>query len=353
MTNGASTYDLQQDQRLSTLEGLVTTTYTPPSGNETSFPVIGSAVDDKMWQQMMLGMGDGVLDQGGRPYWLRSLDNATNTAKLTVSTTTKDAQAVLRGFYHRMQADITISLPPVSAATNYYIALEYDPTRHGQPGGPIRVQTKTSLTTTSGKANLLLWTVPRNPNQLLSDTTPIQGRQKVAPTSHVDYATNLPDPSKQLWGAQCYIRYGQESGCIYIAIGASEDSGPTRWVNINNQGWENLSLGGGYSAFAGGQVPQYRWDRGDLVFRGQVRRADNSDIPVNPSVFAWVSGVDLRPFQAFSVAATNAYNCRVETAQGTSAYDNLKVMAVQAGVKWFSLDGVRIPGKGAIRDGAL
>ena len=224
-------YDLVQDARLDAHERLITPQDRERYGIEYSFPVVGQQVSDDEFQQMMLSTAAGILDQGGKPFWLKNFDDASRTAQLTVSTTTKDAKAAINGFFYRLVQDMTISLPMPSTPTTYHVCLTYDPLEHGRQSGPISVQTYAGPPPyRDGLLHVELWTVECKPSQLLSDAKVVQKRPKISPTIHVDYPESMPDPRTQLWGATCYIRLGREAGTTYVATGSSEETGgPTLW----------------------------------------------------------------------------------------------------------------------------
>src|SRR5699024_6500635 len=58
-----TSYDLEQDARIESLESLVTAEYEPPSGVEDSFPVANQGITQEQWQQMMMPIGDGSIVQ--------------------------------------------------------------------------------------------------------------------------------------------------------------------------------------------------------------------------------------------------------------------------------------------------
>lgn len=326
------------------LRELVQASYKEPRTNEYSFPVVGQAVTDSMWQQITLGMGSGILDQGGQPYWLRNLDNATNTAVVTVSKTTKDAQAIIRGFFHRMKTDMKISLPPVSSPTTYYVVLEYDPLGHASETGPISLKVKTALTTAQGKVNLLLWEIPRLPNQLLTDAVPVQVRPKIAPSMTVDTKEQLPqDMTGVLWGTTMTITSGDETGNIYRATGADPNGWPQRWENDGNREWRDLGLSGSYVK-AYNATPQYRIVDGTVELRGAIKHATGRDLYTKSmTTFGWCAGVAME--QVLAPTCTAEWSiAHIRSNIGTSGnWDNLEYGIATPGVKWIRLDGVRIP----------
>lgn len=334
--------ELQEE--VQALRELVQASYKEPRTNEYSFPVVGQAVTDSMWQQITLGMGSGILDQGGQPYWLRNLDNATNTAVVTVSKTTKDAQAIIRGFFHRMKTDMKISLPPVSSPTTYYVVLEYDPLGHASETGPISLKVKTALTTAQGKVNLLLWEIPRLPNQLLTDAVVIQKRPKIAPSMTVDTKAQLPqDMTGVLWGTTMTITDGVETGNVYRATGADQSGWPQRWENDNDRGWKPITLLNAYESFTG-EPPQYRVLDGMVELRGAVKHTTGRDLYTNEAkTFGYCQGVEM-DYVSIPIAASNWKFGRLEITRGkTGVMDNLMYGISQTGIRWVRLDGVRIP----------
>lgn len=335
-----TTYDVIQDTRIKGVEDLVQTSYQPFQGPEFSYPVVHQPMDDEMWQYVTLGMGSGLLDVGGQPYWLRELSDVTDTGKLTVSKTTGTAQAILRGFYHRLNQDLTLNFPPVSQKTIYQVVLEYNPLRHKEPGGPIRVRVLTTLDWSGGRHYLPLWDVERDPSSLLSQAKVTQRRPKISPTIHVDRLEHRPDPRTQLWGAQCYVRYGDQMGETFIASGESEETGgPTKWTSLDNPPWKPITLTPAYTA----AVPvQYRISRGYIEMRGLVRRKDSDFSTSGASTIGWITGVNL-PDVNVVLGANSGRTALLVTAMGDSARDNLVVHTPVAGTRQVSLDNIRIP----------
>lgn len=335
-----TTYDVIQDTRIKGVEDLVQTTYTPFQGPEFSYPVVHQPMDDEMWQTVTLGVGSGLLDVGGRPYWLRDLSDVTDTGRLTVSTTTGTAQAILRGFYHRLNQDMTLNFPPVSRKTVYQVVLEYDPLRHKEPGGPIRVRVLTSLDWSGGKHYLPLWDLERDPSQLLSQAKVTQRRPKITPTITVDRWENRPPEHTQLWGTRLFLSHGEQRGREYIAWGADEATGgPTRWEDITNPGWTNISLSGGITQ--GATPASYRFTGGALEFQGFISRS--SAFPTSSAtVIGWVSNATLPPFVTV-VAGNNGKQANLRSTEGSGGLNTLTVDTPESGTNRIWLDGVRIP----------
>src|SRR5699024_7858947 len=88
------------------------------------------------------------------------------------------SQAIVEGFYHRLDEDITLSFPAVTKRTTYYVTLQYDPLRTDMP---VQAKVVTSLDYSQGKNYLHLYNVTREPNQLLTDAAVRMIRPRVAP----------------------------------------------------------------------------------------------------------------------------------------------------------------------------
>lgn len=324
------------------LRTAIMTEYQPPSGTEYSYPIVGQPMNDEMWQYVTLGMGDGVLDEGGQPYWLRARENANNTLKITVSTTTNTAQAMLRGFYHKMTEDKIFPIPGVTSNTLFHFCLTYNPVGLTQAKGPISLQMYAGTPpTTLGRFHIILWTLLRKPNQLLTDAEVRMVRPKITPSLSVNIEQDRPNPAKVLWGTRVLCH---ESGIEYRAVGASDETGgPTRWERTGlTRDWTNFTLSGAFVPF--GATPQFKIEEGVVRFRGSVKRKDNGDLRTSVDVFGWASGVQMAG-GFYSSVGTNGQSCRIDNVvSGSSGLrDNLAVIAPpNSRMKWFGLDDLRI-----------
>lgn len=268
-------------QQIDELKELVTTPYEPPVGSEYSYPVVNQPMNDEMWQYVTLGLGDGILDEGGSPYYLKNNGsaantNATNTMLLTVSTVTDNAQSLLRGFYHRLIEDKILDFPGVSSTTTYYVVLQYDPMGHSTPEGPLSVQVVTNLSTAQGKYNLIYWSLTRRANQLLTDATIERFRPRVAPAITVAREEDKPEPKYVLWGSVCFVH---RTNSTYIAVGAEddEDAGPTRWKDINGYSNRYTRPDGVYKWVGHGSRPSvYKYGQ-HVIMEGRLARGDRFD----------------------------------------------------------------------------
>lgn len=211
-------------------------TYEQVDGPEFSYPAVGQAVDDEMWKFVTLALGSGILDDGGGAYWLRKIgtDSETNSAnqmRLTVSETTGTAQAMVNGFYHRLLQDMRLDFPMPLSETTYYVVLELNPLKARDPEGPISVKVHPNeLNTESNRQHLILWTVTRKPNQLLTDATIERLRPRLSPPVYVWSKAHMPEASEVLWGTMCFVGY---EGAVYRSTAPNDngvDNGDRQWV---------------------------------------------------------------------------------------------------------------------------
>lgn len=249
-------------------------TYEPVDGPEFSYPAVGQAVDDEMWQYITLALGDGVLDTGGSPYLLTDARNNDNTMELRVSRFSGNAQAVLKGFYHRLLKNMRLEFPMPMSRTTYHVVLEMNPLRARSPEGPVSVKVyPNELNTESGRRHLTLWRVTREPNQLLTDAVVEKYTPRVVSTHLVYSWDQLPAPQDALWGAMYFIH---ETAETVMAVGANQDSsGPTRWKNITSPEWVD-STSNAFPAASSGFSPARRVVGDRLEFRGRCSRSDGS-----------------------------------------------------------------------------
>lgn len=259
------------------LKSLITTEYQPPSGAEYSYPVVGQPMTDEQWQYVTLGMGDGILDEGGEPYWFRGRENVNNTVSITVSTITGTAQALLRGFYHKMTEDKTFTVPGVGTTTTFYFCLTYNPVDLDTEKGPISLQMYAGEPpTTLGRFHVILWTLTRKPNQLLTEAEYAKHRPRIAPTITVARQEDMPRPAAVLWGSTCHVHRTNET---FVAVGDSDDgdSGPNEWKNLTGPSYEYTRPEGVYK-WAGHGARPGGCRIGDVVYlEGRLARGDRFD----------------------------------------------------------------------------
>jgi len=244
MTQDPTPYDLLQDSRIEGVEELVHPYYQPPGDAEYSFPVVGQGINSDQYQQMSLAQGTGVIirDRAQRPYQLvghatEAETNQRNTLILKVSGRTGVNEAIINGFYHRMTEDIEIQLPPVTTPTTYYICLTYDPRREEEEQGPIRVEThQNDVPTTHGRVSIVLQTVRREPNQLLTQAVRQIHRPYISPTITAVSEDALPDPDSVMYGTVAVVRNGGDPGAADLLTAEGN-----RWYNLLAGEWEQIT----------------------------------------------------------------------------------------------------------------
>lgn len=322
-------------------------TYEPVDGPEFSYPAVGQAVDDEMWKYITLALGDGVLALPGHPYWLEEPDNANNTMKLKVAPSTGNAQAVLKGFYHRLVEDMVLSFPMPTTTTTYYVVLELNPLKARAPEGPISVKVyPNELNKESGRQHLILWTVVRKPNQLLTDAVVTQRRPKIAPTIAVDTSEQLPPLETVLWGTIAVIGGSAQNVEIVRAGGGNADGVPTTWVSLTDPPWYEPGDTDTYE-WAGHGYKRGRREIGSVTeFRGRIRKKDGTNFIVGGGsargylMYTMTNGGPKEEQRFITAAAgTNKQMICVVTVYPDGEVRALPILGESS---WLSLDGIRV-----------
>lgn len=330
-----TSYDLIQDTRLDALEGVLADVTVPGEG-EVSFPVAQQGMDTTMWQQLFRGFGTGVIDLGSYPYRLTSSDTP-GSGTITIHPEGKGpAQAVIEGFFHRLPTAKTFTVPAVTSVTTFTVALQYDPTQHKRPGGPITLGLFSgALDRTQSKKYVILWESVRQPSSVVSQMTWVQKRHRVVPTIHVSSLSYLPDPNSDglLWGTRALV--GTGGGAVEYQLNGT--AGSLRWESLSAPDWTPITLASSYTV-QGTVAPAYRIIGNRIHFRGLFRRTSGS-IPTTTETFGWITGLNLG-FKYVAGVGSNAGSVRIETGHGATAIDNLRVQAAATGMSWASLDGI-------------
>ena len=307
---------------------------------EESFPIVDKPMSAAQWRSVTLGIGSGVLDEGGAPYRLVNVSNANNTVTVAVDSITGYAHAILHGFYHKIDANVTLSVPAVTAKTTYYVALQYDPERTA----PVVLDVFTSLDRSGGKDYLVLHEIVRNPNQLLTDAARTKVDTKVTPTVTVDTYDALPDPGSVLYSTLAVVRLPSEK--IYQSRGTTDrrwdlliDSEATLPFQWNDRG----STSSYVSPVAGGHVRSLGRRGRERVLRGRVALASgNSFQPGSPyQPFSGTLDPGDRPsrVETFTCGVNGAANlgfARVEISP-----DGTLVAYVSKPATWIDFAGIR------------
>ena len=339
-------YDLSQDALIGPMRDILLTAAEPPSGPEFSYPVVDQAVSTEMWSRINRNVGNGILAAGGRPFWLRNINNATNTAVVSVSTWTGENAAVMHGFYYAATSDIEVSLPmPSSGTATYYICLTYDPRKESDAEGPIALEVYTGTPPTSfGREHIVLWVVRRAANQLLSDATVEQVRPFVGGVITVNYASQLPDPNSVLFGT---IGISRLENAVYYSHTKGEDeegSSNSEWVNLLDPEWGDQILNQGYEWQGFGRPPGTKLVGNRVEVRGTVRRVSGPfDTGQNSGngyrVMYLPSGRRPLGSRYFVCATSNSNSPGI--ARVTIDPDGAVYVRVSQTCAWVSLDGIQ------------
>lgn len=345
-------YDMEQDERISTVESYVTTTGSAPEGEEYSFPIPGQPLSDNQFQLLSLTSGNGIVDRGDYPYWLTGWPttaetNAKNSMVLKAGGKGK-AEGIVAGFYHVLTGDLTVNLPAVSTTTKYRVCLTYDPRENDPTKGPVSVQVYTTEPpSTFNRVSVVLYAVTRKPNQLLTDATVERFRPRLVAPIAVLQRSHLPSPSSVLFGSLAFI-YGEND--IVIARGASnEEGGPTRWDSLLDPEWTDLGDNNYYGWAGHGYKRGYRQVGSTVQLRGHIKRIDNSSFlrgggsnTAGYAVLTLPSRLAPKQEQRF-ISATNNYSGNLLAVITVATDGNVYAATVLGDAVWISIDGIQFP----------
>lgn len=300
-------YDLTQDEKIAEHSELLTVSDVAAAGSQISYPVVGQPLSDAQWQTIAASIGNGVISPGGGPYEVVDARDTDDTVRINVSAITGTAEAILSGFFHQLRDPIRVSIPAVTKTTTYYICLTYDPLRSQSADGPISIQVYTSTPpTSSGKKHIVLATVVRQANQVLTDAQINRIRPTVSPTMWVLLESHKPDPSTLLWGTACRVH---ESGKTYIACSEQNSSGiwdgrPDRWEELtSSSGWKLLmpnDTGGLWS----GSYAAYKVEGNRVSLRGKIYRTPSMEAGKTYSPYKSGYPEDARPRREMNFPAS-------------------------------------------------
>src|SRR5690625_3381331 len=251
-----SDYDLYvQDPRLDSLESLISAEYEPPEGAQYSYPIANQGITQDQWQQMNLTAGDGVIITEDSEYSFRlvkhdtdSETNQRNTLILKVSDNTGRNEASMAGFYFRQTEDIELPFPAVTSTTTYYVTVTYDPRKFKTT--PLRIEVfANDLPRQQGQQHIVLRTVRRSANQLLSQAPISTLRHYVSPVITAVTKSGLPESTDVLYGTLGIVRPGTSGGKVIAGTGEIlEARGIHGWHNVLKGEWQNLSAINGYES---------------------------------------------------------------------------------------------------------
>lgn len=334
-------YDLVQDEILSRHDAALTGTPLDLSGDEVSYPVEGKAMGVNEWAWVTRGVGSGVLDNGGGSYRIMSISDVDDTITIGVSLTAGTANAIVNGFFHQLNKPLTLSIPPVSSTTTYYVCLTYNPVGLDQQSGPVTVQVYAGTPpTTSGKIHVTLATIVRKPSTVLSASVITKIRPRIAPTILVWDESELPEVTGVLWGTLCFAH---RTNAIFVATGNTEDGSPTLWKRITeaDTGWVNISDGETYKSASHGYNRAYRKKGDRIELRGRIVRTTGTNFGSNAIYQVMTLPTGYRPARSVRFATSgpgldaNSRSVVIEiTAEGAVK------ASPEVSSEWVALDGI-------------
>lgn len=233
-------YDLEQDQRLDSLESLVTAEYQPPAGTEYSYPVANQGITQDQFRNMMRGLGKGTItqhtsDTAQNSYRLvahgsDAETNQRNTLILRPATNTGQAETASNGFFHVLTDEMELPFPAVTSPTTYHVTVTYDPRLFKTT--PLKIEVYPGAPpTTHGRDHIVLFKVRREPNQLLSQATRMPVNQWLGNVINVWAEENLPDPT--------HVEYGTLA--VVIIPSRADGARPELYSSRGVHGWVKVS----------------------------------------------------------------------------------------------------------------
>lgn len=339
-------YDKIQDEKIESLEDIVTTTGQPVGGSEYSFPIPNQPMDQDQFQLLSIPNGDGIIDRAGYPYKLVGWDSDSETNQkdsmiLKVSNVTGKAEAVVGGYYHVLTEDKVIPLPSVSTTTTYYIELTYDP-RLGDDEDPniVSVQVYTSEPpTTFKRKHVDLHRVTREPNQILTDAKVETFRPRIAPTTVVYDKDSLPEPSTQVWGAVTFV-HGAVKDIVVAKGNTSEEA--DRYESLLSPAWEETPDGESYVYTGNGYRVAIKRQGMTRTLRGQWKRASGQSFYPDSSYLLYGLLPGDRPAKTMRFLTAGPGTVNAGTTVSVTVNTNGEVVATpEKEAAWMSLDGVQ------------
>src|SRR5690625_1101797 len=316
---------------------------------EQSYPIVEQPMSADQWRSVTLGIGNGILDQGGFPYRLKNLDNATNTGVLQAAQVERKpgSQAIVEGFYHRLDEDITLSFPAVTKRTTYYVTLQYDPLRTDMP---VQAKVVTSLDYSQGKNYLHLYNVTRNANELLTDASVRMIRPRVAPVQVYASESDLPAANKALWGTVALIHNGRSgnNAVLKMAITGDDAESTNGWFwktiydpNDNGFVWDWKADSGTYTNPGSGYVRAIGRRGRERRLRGRVSLTSGNQFQAGGTYNVMSTGIPTEDAPGVSQRFVTACGNATPTFATVEVSPDGSVTAtVPRNTYWIGLDGI-------------
>lgn len=265
-------YDLQQDAEINELQKMIRAEYEPPAGAQYSYPVANQGITQEQYALMNLTDGDATIIRDAALYPWRlvghdtdSETNQRNTLILKVAERLGYNEAVLAGFYFRQTEDIELPFPAVTSPTTYHVTVTYDPRNFKT--SPLRLEVWAGDPPRAhGQQHIVIQTVRREPNQLLSQAARQMVRPYISPLITAVSDAALPNPADVHYGTLAVTRNGGAPGAGQVHASAG-----TRWDNLLAGEWEPITaVSSGWTNVAGRPVMVRRTVLG-YQMRGSIR----------------------------------------------------------------------------------
>src|SRR5690625_2751117 len=232
----ATEYDKLQDQRLDELESLITAEYQPPEGVEYSYPIANQGITQTQFRNMMRALGKGTITQHDSdtaqssyrlvPHASDAETNQRNTLLLRPAPSFNQAETASNGFFHVLTEAMELPFPSVTSKTTYYVCVTYDPRKFKTD--PLKIEVYPGTPPTSeGRDHVVLFTVTRSPNQLLSQATIGRVNQWLGHVINAWSYNELPDPT--------HVEYGTLA--VVLIPSSERDTGPELYSSRGVHGW--------------------------------------------------------------------------------------------------------------------
>ena len=336
----ATEYDKLQDGRLDSLESLITAEYEPPAGTEYSFPVANQGITQEQFRLMFLGQANGMIhgDNGtvndspnstGYRYYLEghATDSETNQRNTLLLRAGTSAESIVEGFYHRLTEDMELPFPPVTTTTVYHVTITYDP--RDFKTSPVKIQVYPGEPPAShGRVHLVLHTVERKPNQLLSQAKITRYRQYTAGLLSVQNEGQLPDVDSVPAGTLAVPSSTEATG-IYVRSNTS----PKRWINTMKGDWTALVMANGFTSRPN-EPARCRITPYGLQLKGRVGAATATSMNHRATT---LPEAPVYTYRTTVPSSAGNYTLQV-TPEGVLSFDGSNFQPT-----WISLDNVFIP----------
>src|SRR5699024_5378270 len=156
-----------------------------------------------------------------------------------------------------------LPFPAVTSTTVYHVCITYDP--RDFKTSPLKIQVYPGEPPTSqGRIHLLLHTVERRPNQLLSQATITRFRQYTAGIVSVQNTKQLPSP-RDLPAGTLAVPSSEDGSGIFVR----SNTAPARWANTMVGPWGDMPLSQNAHQWTG--TAKYRVVPGGLEIYVDVR----------------------------------------------------------------------------------